>query len=95
MFELADEGVAPETLVDLVADMAVEVAVGAQRQAEGPVHIERDVVVGRAGHDYPSGARQASMSARNAMARWEIACFASGSISAKVAAPPAGMKIGS
>ena len=80
MLEFPQQRFSPRTLIDRLTDMAVEVAVRTQREAEGPMDVERDVVF----LFTHAGAKQASIRARKAIARCEIACFASGSISAKV-----------
>src|SRR3546814_480276 len=104
MIDLAEQRVPPAWLVDGSADMAVEVAIGAFRQAERPMHVNaetrvpsaalrkwRDLWDDRGRHDV----KQAAISLRKASARWLIACFAAGSISPKVSVLPSGRKIGS
>ena len=79
MVDLPAQGGAPTRLVHAAADMAVEVAVGALRQAERPVHVKgKTRVVGRAGaavladgsRDLHHAAKQRATRRRNASARW-------------------------
>ena len=86
MREVGEQGVAPHLMVDGLADMAVEVAIGAFADAKRPMDVKRE----RIGHSF-----NAATNLRNAAARWLIACFASGSISPNVCSPPAGTNIGS
>ena len=86
MREVGEQRVAPQLLVDRLADMAVEVAIGAFADAERPMDVKRE----RCGHSF-----NAATSLRNAAARWLMACFSAGSISPKVCSPPVGTNIGS
>ena len=65
--EVGEQRLAPRILVDALADMAVEVAIGAFADAERPVDVERERL---AGHSL-----SAATSLRNASARWLILCF--------------------
>ena len=101
--ELGEVGAAPALLVDAVADVAVEVAVGALRAAERPVDVDGERL-GRASPGMPTsakagsapsspaqaGAKQAATSWRKASARWLMRCFSAGSISPKVMSRPSG-----
>ena len=66
----------------------VEVAVGADARAVGPVDVDPQRR-GRRAHS------SAAFSLAKALARWLIACLAAGSISPKVRSRPSGRKIGS
>ena len=82
VIELGEQRLAPARLVDRLADMAVEVAIGALGQAERPVDVE-----GEAGPGPRSFARQQARGdqlARRRAARWLMACFSAGSISPNV-----------
>ena len=74
MGEICQQRGSPSVLIDRVADMAVEVAIGAFGDAERPVDVEGEVA------HLPS----AATSKLNASARWLMACFSAGSISPNV-----------
>ena len=70
VIEFGQQGAAPARLVDLLADMTVEIAIGAFGTAERPVQINTKAAVARSvGHH---AGRQASASRRKASARWLI-----------------------
>src|SRR5581483_6805343 len=75
--EVGGEGGFPPRRVDVLADMAVEVAIGAFRPAERPVDIDRQ----RRGHRRGSSAAASFSKAR---ARWLMRSLSAGSISPKV-----------
>ena len=72
----------------------VEIAIGADARAVGPVHVDPEAWGPEAGR---AGRRQnrAALSLAKARARWLMASLAAGAISPKVSSPPAGVKIGS
>jgi hypothetical protein len=45
MLEFPQQGIAPAPLIDAVADMAVEIAIGAFRLAERPMHIDAEAAI--------------------------------------------------
>src|ERR1700750_1113809 len=69
--EVRKQCLAPCIVVDAIADMAVEVAIGAFADAERPVDVERKRF---AAHSF-----SAATSLRKASARWLISCFSWGS----------------
>src|SRR5262249_6800372 len=91
MVELGEQRAAPARLVDLRPHMAVEVAIGAFRPAERPVHIKREARVGRRGHR----GKQRATSLAKASAWWLMPCFSAASISPKVRSWPTGWNMGS
>jgi hypothetical protein len=74
------EGAEPLSLVDAGGDVAVEVAVGAFRLAEGPVEVEAEAGVAPVVHQ----GNRAATSFWKASARWERRFFSQRSISPKV-----------
>ncbi len=92
MAQVRQQGLAQSVGLGLSPSRAinVEVAVGANAGAVRPVDVEADVrqVAGDAQN-------RAAFSWAKATARWLIACLAAGSISPKVSASPARVKIGS
>ena len=93
--ELADQGIGKGGRVDRdMADMGIEVAIGAFGTAERPMDIEAERFGGSLGH----GASAVPIRCRSpakARARCDIACLASAAISPKVSASPSGLNIGS
>src|SRR4051812_15237392 len=87
MSEVGEQRLAPSVLVDAVADMAVEVAIGAFADAKRPVDVERQ---GLAAHS-----SSAATNLRKASARWLMSCLNSGSSSPNVWSYPTGTNIGS
>ena len=92
MLELGCECRTKAPLLEVLAHVAVEVAIGAFREAEGPMDVDaetRRVARGspcparlrHALRDRTHGAKQAAISLRKASARWLIASLAAGSIS--------------
>src|SRR5262249_4621960 len=95
--EVGEQRGGPGGGVDLVADMAVEVAIRAFRPAERPVDVDGERL--GLGHccrmpAYCDG-KSAAASLVKARERWSIRYFSAGSISPKVISWPSGMKIGS
>jgi hypothetical protein len=45
MSEVLEQGFTPLLLIDRQSDVAVEIAIGAFRDAEGPVNVERQLVI--------------------------------------------------
>ena len=87
VLELCQQRFAPASLFDAVADMTVEVAIGALRLAERPMDVDAQR---RRVHP-----KQASTIIRKARPRWLMAFFSPSAISAVVRVPPAGWKQGS
>ena len=100
MIQLAQQRPPPPGLIDAFPDMAVEVAIGALGEAEGPMDIEgerrRRAIGGRSGGGgHGPGGRHAAANCSKARARWVSGCFSCGVISPKLRPWPSGMKIGS
>ena len=86
VLQFLQQGGAPAVLLDALAHMGVEVAVGALRFAERPMDVDAQ---GRAHR------KQASTSSRKARPRWLMAFFSASVISAVVRVSPSGWKQGS
>ena len=84
---LGEQRLPPARLLDAVAHMTVEIAVGTLRFAERPMHIDAER---RGAHR-----KHAATSSAKARPRWLIAFFSVSDISAQVRVWPAGWKHGS
>src|SRR6185437_1003259 len=89
VLELGQQRPAPAGLLDAVAHMAIEVAVGALRFAEGPMHVDAKW------HPLGRHLKHASTSLAKARPRWLIEFFSAVDISALVRSSPTGWKQGS
>src|SRR6185312_5603871 len=87
MLELGEQGAPPARLVDALAHVAVEVAIGALGFAERPVDVDAQ--------GSPVHRKQASTSLVKARPRWLMAFFSAADISALVRVSPSGWKQGS
>jgi hypothetical protein len=111
MTDLGGEGPAPGGVVDPSGDMAVEVAIGAFRQAERPVDVDAEAAPARlfspvlslgpapvladVGHGPQPWEKTRAVSSEKAIARWLTLCFQAWSTSPKVRSWPSGTNIGS
>src|SRR5262249_22963916 len=84
VFQLRQQCLSPAFLIDSLAHVRIEIAVGALRLAEGPMDIDAQ---GRMSRRHW---KQASTSMRKARPRWLMAFFSTSVISAQVRVSPLG-----